>query len=281
MLQPFQFHAGNFAVLCLTGILSTAMSAQQGRSPEFTLVVAKIREHIALMHHQLPSLVCQEDVSQQITDGDKTVESKHYVFSLQAQRRANDSTSQFFDSRQLISATADGKTLDTQKSSHPYIGLHGGLTRDIFILFDAPTTDCYEFTAIKGGESADGNTLALDASLSKNAPPAFCAHLPAELTSAKVWIDLTAFQVVRIEERTGLSREFSTPFARSNGSVESTPVIEYAPVRIHDADYWLPRRKTVKSVKTKGQYVITWASEYSDYHKFETSSTILPVQEQE
>ena len=59
----------------------------------------------------------------------------------------------------------------------------------------------------------------------------------------------------------------------------STPVIEYPPVNIHGSDYWLPRSKSVDIIKTKGEYSISYMSQYRDYHKFETSVTITTIPE--
>jgi hypothetical protein len=278
MQQPFQFYFGSFAAVCLAGFLSATVNAQEGRTPDLTHIISRVRENVASMHKQLPNFVCQEDVSQQITDGNKTVEKKHYRISLQALHRPNDSTNQFSESRHVISATLDGKILNDQKYDPPIHWLRGGLARDLFTYFDAPTSGCYEFNPVRGGEATDSNTLALDVTLSKNTLPADCAHIPAQLSSARVWIDLTAFQVIRIEEHTGNSIDFSTPFARTNGKYVFTPVIEYSPVRIHDLDYWLPQRKSIKFIKTKGQYANTWISQYSDYHKFEASATIIDIQ---
>lgn len=279
MPQAFRFVFRWWTVAFLVGLLSTTLNAQEEQTPGLARVVSRVRENVSRMHKLLPNLVCREEISQQISDGDKTFESKHYLFSLLAQHHPNDSTNQFIDSRQLISATSNGKAIDAQKYSHPYIGIHGGLTRDLFTYFDAPTTDCYEFSLANGSEANVKNTLAMDVRLGMNVRSANCTHIPEGLTSARVWIDLTAFQVVRIEERSGYSRDFSVPFARSNGTFRSTPVIEYAPVKIHEDEYWLPQRKTVKAVKTKGQYAITWLSQYSDYHKFETSVTIIDAQQ--
>jgi hypothetical protein len=103
--------------------------------------------------------------------------------------------------------------------------------------------------------------------------------MPFELSAARVWIDLKAMQVVRIQERTVLVVGFSGPFARSNGEYTYSPLIEYSPVSIHGSDYWLPRLKSVDFIKTKGQRSSSYLSQYSDYHIFETSVTIMPIPE--
>jgi hypothetical protein len=124
--------------------------------------------------------------------------------------------------------------------------------------------------------------LVLDATLNKNLRPLpiECAHIPPGLTAARVWIDLKAFEVARIQEKTSHEVQFAGPFSRLNGDYSFSPVIEYAPVSIHGADYWLPRSKSVEFIKTKGQFSISYTSQFSDYHKFETSVTITAIPEE-
>jgi hypothetical protein len=101
--------------------------------------------------------------------------------------------------------------------------------------------------------------------------------VPEGLNAARVWIDLKAFQVARIQERTIHSVDFHGAFSHSNGEYTYSPVIEYAPVSIHGSEYWLPRSKSVDIIKTKGQFSTSYTSQYSDYHKFETTVTITTI----
>lgn len=255
--------------------------AQEGKSPDLAQTVSKVRENVASLHKKLPDFICQEEVTIRETEGAKTIEEKHYLLSLRAVRRPHDSANQFSESREVISATKNGKAVDVHKSGPLLWELHGGFARDLFIFFDEPTSSCYEFKPISTGGATESNTLVLDVTLNKNARPLTteCAHVPEGLHVARVWIDLKALQVVRIQEGPIHSIEYSGPFARTNGEYTYSPVIEYSPVSIHGSDYWLPRMKSVECIKTKGQRRSFRMSQYSDYHKFETSVTITTIPE--
>jgi len=279
MQQMHRFFVGSFAAMCLAGSLSMTAIAQEGKSPDLAQTVSKVRENVASLHKKLPDFICQEEVTIRETEGAKTIEEKHYLLSLRAVRRPHDSANQFSESRDVISATINGKAVNVKKYEPPIHWLRGGFARDLFAFFDEPTSSCYEFKPISTGGATESNTLVLDVNLNKNVRPlpTECAHLPVELSAARVWIDLKALQVVRIQERAMHTVEFSTPLARTNGNFTYSPVIEYSPVRIHGSDYWLPRLKSVDFIKTKGQFSISYMSQYRDYHKFETSVTITTI----
>ena len=241
MQQIHHFFVGSLATMCLAGSLSTTAIAQEGYSPDLAQTVSKIRENVASLHKKLPDFICQEEVSVRETEGAKTIEKKHYLISLRAVRQPHDSANQFSESRDVISAIINGKAVNVHKYEPPIHWLRGGFARDLFAFFDEPTSSCYEFKPISTGGATENNTLILDVTLNKNVQPftTECAHLPVELSAARVWIDLKALQVVRIQERTMHTMEFSTPLARTNGNFTYSPVIEYSPVSIHGSDYWL------------------------------------------
>jgi hypothetical protein len=254
--------------------------AEEGKKPDLAQTISKVRENVSSLHKKLPDFICQEEVSVRETENAKTIEEKHYLLSLRAVRQPHDSANQFSESRDVISATINGKAVNVHKYGPP-IGLRGGFARDLFTFFDEPTSSCYEFNPISTSGETESNTMILNVTLNKNVQPLTteCAHLPVELSAARVWIDLNALQVVRIQERAAQIEEFSKPLARSNGNFIYSPVIEYSPVSIHGSDYWLPRFKCVEFIKTKGQYSISYVSQYRDYHKFDTSVTITTIPE--
>jgi hypothetical protein len=278
MQHTHHFFVGSLATMCLAGSLSMTAIAEGGKSPDLAQTVSNVRENVASLHKKLPDFICQEEVSVRETENAKTIEEKHYLLSLRAVRRSHDSANLFSESRDVITATINGKAVNVHNYGPP-IGLRGGFARDLFTFFDEPTSSCYEFKPTSTPGATESNTLVLDVTLNKNVQPLTteCAHVLMELSAAKVWIDLKALQVVRIQERTMHEVAFSKPFARTNGDYTYSPVIEYAPVSIHGSDYWLPRFKSVDFIKTKGQYSISYMSQYRDYHKFETSVTITTI----
>ncbi len=279
MRQTHYFFVASLAAICLAGFLSMPAIAQEGKGPDTAQTISRVRENVASLHKKLPDFICQEEVSVRETEGAKTIEEKHYLLSLRAVRQPYDPANQFSESREVISATINGKAVNVQKYDPPIHFLRGGFARDLFTFFDEPTSSCYEFKPISTPGAIEGNTLVLDVTLNTNVRPlpTECSHVPIDLSSARVWIDLKAFEVVRIQEKTRHEMQFSTPFARTNGDYTFSPVIEYFPVNIHGSDYWLPRSKSVDFIKTKGQHSFSYMSQYSDYHKFETSVTIMTI----
>jgi hypothetical protein len=268
------------SALCLAGVLGMTAKAEEGGHPGLTEIISKVRENVESLRERLPDFVCKEDLSVRESDNDKTIEEKHFLVSLQVIRQTHDSANRFSESRDVIAATINGKTVGPHKYAPPVHWIRGGFVRDIFTLFDETAFRCYDFTPADTSGMTESNTLVLSASIRKaQSPDADCTHLPAELSSARIWIDLKAFQVVRIEEGAMHETQFSTPFAHSNGEYTYAPVIEYSPVRIHDVDYWLPRFKRADFIKSNGRHSFSYMSQYSDYHKFETSITIRTVSE--
>ena len=281
MEKTYRFFVGSLVMTFFAGSLCVAAIAQERESPDLAQVISKVRENVATLHKKLPDFICREEVTVRETTNAGMIEKKHYLLSLRAVRRPNDATNLFSESRDVISATINGKAVDEHKYNPPIHWLRGGFARDLFTFFDEPTSSCYEFKPVNSPGATEGNTLVLDAALNKNLRPLSteCAHVPEGLTAAKVWIDIKTFEVARIQERTGREEVFSGLFSRANGVYTFTRIIEYSPVSIHGSEYWLPRTKSVNFIKTKGQYSISYMSQYSDYHKFETSVTITTVPE--
>jgi hypothetical protein len=279
MQQGRHFFLGSFAAICLAGSITVTAIAEERNSPDLAETISKVRENVATLHKKLPDFICREDVTVRENEKAKTTEKKHYQLSLRAVRQPQVAANSFLESRDIISATVDGKAVKENKYDPPVYFLRGGFAQDLFTFFDEPTSSCYEFKPVSTPGTTDQNILVIDANLNKNLRPlpAECAHIHPQLSAARVWIDLKDFEVVRIQEQMSHSRQFSVPFSRINGDYSFSPVIEYAPVSIHGSDYWLPRTKSVEFIKSKGQFSITYTSQYSDYHKFETSATITTI----
>lgn len=275
------FFVGSLATTFLAGSLGVTAIAQERKSPDLTQTISKVRENVATLHSKLPDFICLEKITERVTENARTIEDKHYLLSLWAARRPHDTANLFSESRDVISATINGKAVNEHRYNPPIHWLRGGFARDLFTFFDEPTSSCYEFKPASDPGAAENNTLVMDVTLNKNPGPLppECAHISMELSGARVWIDLKALQVRRIQEKTMTTEQFAGPFSRNNGSFASSPIIEYAPVSIHGSEYWLPRSKSVDFIKTKGQFSHSYLSQYSEYQKFETSVTITTVPE--
>ncbi len=273
-----RFFAGSVAIICFVGTLGLTANAQEQKIPDLTQAIAGVRANVASMHKELPDFFCQEEILIREIKGNETTKETRYLLSLQATHKPHDATNELSESRDVISITTNGKAEKVRKYNPP-IGLRGGFARDLFTFFDAPSTSCFDFKPVMTGEAKDSGTAILDVSLNKNGGLPACKHVPPDLSTARVWIDIHSLQVIRIQERTMHDLMYSQPFAHTNGTYSFSPVIEYAAVKIHGVNYWLPRSKSVTFVKTKGSYSISYSAQYTDYHKFATSSTIRTAPE--
>lgn len=268
-----RFFASSVAMMCFVWALGLTANAEEQNIADLTEVIAGVRANVASLHKKLPDFVCQEEILRREIKGNETTKETRYLLSLQATHTPHDATNQFSESRDVISVTTNGKAEKVRKYNPP-IGIRGGFARDLFTFFDDPTTSCFDFKPAMTGEAKDHGTAILDVSLNKNGGLPECKHVPADLSTARVWIDTHSLQVIRIQERTMHELEYSQPFAHTNGTYSFSPVIEYAAVKIHGVNYWLPRSKSVTFVKTKGSYSTAYRAQYTDYHKFVASSTI-------
>ena len=273
-----RFLTGSFAMMCFVGSLGLTANVEEQKIPDLTQMIAGVRANVASLHRKLPDFVCQEEILRRDIKGNETTKETRYLLSLQATHNPHDAANQFLESRDVISITTNGKDEKIRKYSPP-IGLRGGFARDLFTFFDDPATSCFDFKPAITDEAKDRGIAVLDVSLNKNDGLQACKHIPADLSTARVWVDTHSLQVIRIQERTMHELEYSQPFAHTNGTYSFSPVIEFGAVKIHAVNYWLPRSKSVTFVKTKGSYSISYSAQYTDYHQFATSITIRTQQE--
>jgi len=135
--------------------------------------------------------------------------------------------------------------------------------------------DAYEFRS-EGEAQVDGHAVWVIAGAPKAGYQAKDREAKAFLKiRGKLWIDKTSYQWVRLEAETTGTITFGIFLARLNPGAQV--VFEQTPV---DEALWLPHRLYMKGAGRIGlikriamDEEITW----SDYHKFQVTSTILPA----
>src|ERR1039457_5033933 len=140
MQQTHRFFVGSLATTFLAGSLSMTAIAQERKSPDLAQTISKVRENVATLHKKLPDFICQEEVTVRETENARTIEEKHYLLSLRAVRRPHDAANRFSESRDVISATVNGKAVNEHKYDPPIHWLRGGFAWDVFTFFDEPTS---------------------------------------------------------------------------------------------------------------------------------------------
>jgi len=264
----------SLVVLC---IIPCFLPAQERDNSDLVSVVSQVQKNVATLRDKLPDFVCKEQATMQETVNGKVVKTSQRLSTLTAVRkypRQNDG--RFAESREVISATENGKQVKAQSYAPP-VGVRGGFAEDLFPFFDLNSGKCYEFDLV-GREVVRGRAAVVmnvksKAGLQSLGPQ--CPHLSPGYSVAKVWIDSESLQVVRLEKNTIHELMFNGPFAATNGDYLLTPHIEYAPVSINNSTYWLPVEKRVEFVKVKGQRSLAYRLQYSDFHKFDVSMKIV------
>lgn len=90
-------------------------------------------------------------------------------------------------------------------------------------------------------------------------------------TTGKVSVDSVRLQVTHIER--------TVPFPIGNDqSVLSTAAVDFAPVTLNDTIFWLPVTVTASTTETSKTNGLRFTARYSNYHRFGTTSTIVPTE---
>lgn len=136
--------------------------------------------------------------------------------------------------------------------------------------------DLFDFKLL-GDAKIDGHDVwVISANPKPGAQPKHSDAKPLLKIKAKLWIDKTAYQWVRLEAETTATISFGLFIARlapgATLEFEQTPVAD---------DVWLPKREVVRGSarlglvkKLVGEEEITW----KNYHKFQVDSKIVAVQ---
>jgi hypothetical protein len=77
-------------------------------------------------------------------------------------------------------------------------------------------------------------------------------------------------QVIHIE------RTVPNPVGKDQ-AVLGTAAVEYAAVTFHGESFWLPSTITAFTTETSKTNSVRFTAHYSDYHRFASTSTILPT----
>jgi hypothetical protein len=263
----------NIALVLLLATLPC--SAQQ---PALTVdaVLAHVRDNVSEFKKFIPAFVADEAVLSQRFQSGAITDHMNLESSLQIQRTSPDGPTHEATQIRLVNGVPPK---DPNKVELPY-NFHGGFANVVSFA----DSKCDDFRL---AEAPGASTIVVLATPKPAAPdrPASCG---SESHIVKAVIDPQTFQILRLEQTTqdavlklpmAARLPFMESFPESRNNVFSWTV-DYAPVELGGKTYWLAKTVTsdFQDKKEKKPVHLHYEARYTNYHRFTSTSTILPIQ---
>lgn len=263
-MRLLPFLATVFALgLCVSP--APAWSQAQQPSPSMEQLLSRVEANTEQYKSTVPSFLCEEHItSQELHDG----KLKHAttVEALFRVTRSSSPAAPLDESREV--RTIDGQPSTDKKLRLP-ISFSGGFGGALSKYLSVERRQCFDYQpddAYAGPAGTNGYTF-IPRPAAANEP--VCASiLPG--TTGKFVVDSTSMQVLHIE------RTVPHPIGRDH-DVLGTVAVDFAPVTLNGASFWLPRTITALTSETPKTNAFHFTAQYSNYHRFAASSTILPA----
>jgi VWFA-related protein len=236
-----------------------------------------MKKNLADYHRSLPSFFCKEHVVSQVGREQAAVPFRHSVtdsvFRIR-HRPEEGSAARFVESHEVErvdGAPSQGK--DVPGPTTLTGAFSGGLA---FVTLDERA--CMRYRMLPG--EPGGDLRVAFESLAKNERPSMC--LVSEGLVGTATIDRASVQMKRVEFT--VPRRLVEPathdperaaYERTEGTW--TIAVDYTRVALGDGQFWMP--KTITSTTNAGgvnPVIWSYTAEYSDYHKLEVNSRVLP-----
>jgi hypothetical protein len=279
-----------FLLGCLIALLaasSALLRAQETKTLTLEGILQTLQDNLDAYHKNIPSFLCDEHAVSKMAP---LLTTSPYVGS-RSQNTVTDSTF-----RVKRTTNADGKVTLIESREIKTVNGHdaqgeeiGGPAIFIGALSGGPVlvslgqTACMRYTMqpIKPGDSRKPIVVEF-ASLPEKERPANCVL--AEDGSGHASIDPTTMQVTHLEFKVPNHTIFAGG-KNANGR-DAPPTkgiwvasIEYAGVVLEGKTFWMPTSIDAKMTGGNGPTVWSFNAQYSNYHKLEVTSRILPAKD--
>jgi hypothetical protein len=211
----------------------------------------------------VPSFICDEHITSQEIHAGKIKHETSAEATFRVSRSARE-VGLLEESREV--RAVDGRSSDGKKLNMP-LAINGGFSGVLTKFFSVSHQQCFSYRQ----ENSSAGSLAFsfvanDGSLEEPA----CRSIQRG-TTGKVSVDSAAMQVTHIE------RTVPFPIGKDQ-SILSTAAVDFAPVTLNDAIFWLPVTVTAFTTETSKTNGLRFTARYSNYHRFGATSTIVPIQ---
>lgn len=257
------------AVIVLLDVLVALHSALAQQTPPPTLdeILLQLQSNLQHYESQVPDFFCSEHVVSVVVYG-KNHQSTATDSVFRLKRSTNpDKTTTLAESREI--KTINGTPAEAKQISGPSIlsgVFSGGLDT---VSLSQKSCMSYMLQPIKPGHSSEPYVVQF-ATLSGSQHSSGCVL--KEDGSGRVWIDPATMQVTRME--------LTVPHHDILPAVVGVwhISIDYAPVLLSGQTFWMPASITSRATPDDvDDHTVWWFNaSYSDYHKLEVTSRILP-----
>jgi hypothetical protein len=252
---------------------SSALYAQREKTPTLEEILERLEVNLNHYDTRIPSFFSDEHVvSSQTTPGQRDQNTvTDSVFRLK--RTPNrDHTTTLVESREI--KTIDGQRATSQKIDGPTMlsgAFEGGLA---IVSLNQTTCMGYDLQRINGNHPYNIRFATV------LTPHNTAGCLLQEKSNGHVLIDPASMQVMHLE--------LTTPHHTIvPGNSYTSPIVgkrvitvDYAPIRLGGETFWMPSTITMLATSGSGTFhEIAWSfrATYSNYHKLEVTSRILPA----
>ena len=268
------------ALALLFGALAIARPAiaQQPEPPTLDAILLQLEINLHHYDADVPSFLCDEHVVSQIFPSRIPGTTTDSVFRLKRTIEPNHKTT-LIESRDV--KTVDGHPAEGSELNGPSIlsgAFSGGLA---MVSISQKACMSYKLRPIKPGHPNDPYVVQFT-SVPENQRPEDC--LLREDGSGRVLIDPATMQIKRLE----LTAPRHT-LMFSGTMLDGRPIppsvgvwavtIDYAPILLGGRSFWMPKTIT-SSMTAQGPTVWSFKAAYSNYHKLEVTTRIVPSTEQ-
>jgi hypothetical protein len=252
-----------------------ALYAQQAKIPTLEEILRRLEANLNHYDTSVPSVFCDEHVISQMEPGprdqDRITDS---VFHLKRTANSNHTTT-LVESREI--KKVNGEPATSQDMDGPTLlngAFEGGLA---VVSLNQAVCMNYDLQPIKRRHATKPYIVNFATALTPQNLPACLLH---ERSNGRVFIDPTSMQITHLE--------LTTPHhVISPGNSYTDPIVgkrvltvDYVPVSLGDDTFWMPSTITLRATSGSGSFHMTvWSfrANYSDYHRLEVKSRILPA----
>ena len=255
-------------------LISCAVYAQKTQPPTLDEILQRLESNLLHYHTVVPSFFCDEHAtSTALSIQDHGVQRSITNSTFRLERvRTPDQKIALTESREI--KTVDGSPANGQEVEGPAI-FHGAFAGGL-ALVSISQEACMRYTLQPIKPNAAGPYVIEFSSVPQKQRASGC--LLQEDGTGRVFVDPDTMQVKRIELT--VPHHVIAPGSRTQIRLVGpwTVMVDYAPVELDGQTFWMPKRIS-SLAREAGEGVWTFYAEYSNFHKLEVTSHILPSSE--
>lgn len=253
---------------------SSALCAQRAKTPTLVEILQRLEANLNHYDIRVPSLFCEEHVISQVEPGPRDQDTiTDSIFRLKRTPNAGHTTT-LVESREI--KNVNGKPPTSQEMDGPILlsgAFEGGLA--VVTLKQTACTN-YALQRIHSNRSAEPYIVRFATVLT---PQNSADCLLQENSKGRVFINPASMQITHLEITT--PRHAIIPGDSYTPPVVGKRVItvDYAPILLGGETFWMPSTITLRATSgSETFHPVVWSfrATYSNYHKLEVTSRILP-----